>query len=145
MLRTMQNVWLPDPGGWMTGWASLGKITLIVFEVLSRVVGGLSPAPSYVAITGFCLRCWSSRLIISQALLSCPRVHCLLQSHRCGAGLVSLYCIWQWPPSWLRLFILVTLAEMSTAAQWATTDFHTQGDQATRRSVVSLVSNLPVP
>jgi len=73
----------------------------------------------------------------SQALLSCSRIDWLIQSHRCGAGLVSLYCIWRWP----RLFILVTLAEVSMAGDG--TDLHTQ-EQASRWSVVSL-SNLPLP
>jgi len=80
-----------------------------------------------------------------QALLSCSRVHCLIQSHCYGADLVSLYCIWRWPPPRQRLFHLVTLAEVSMAAQWATTDFHTQGNQASRQSVLSLVSDLALP
>jgi len=56
-------VWLPDSGGWMMGWASLGKTAVTTFEVSSRVVGGLSPASSDVAITGVCLRCRSSQLL----------------------------------------------------------------------------------
>jgi len=51
------SVWLPDPGGWMTGWGSPGKTAVTAFEVSSGVVGGLSPAPSDVAVTGVCLRC----------------------------------------------------------------------------------------
>ena len=41
----------------------------------------------------------------SQALLSCSRVHCRVQSHRCGADPVSRYCIWRWS----HLFVLVAL------------------------------------
>ena len=47
----------------MTGWASLGKTAVSAFEVSSRVVGGMSPAPSDIAITGVCLRCQSSQLL----------------------------------------------------------------------------------
>jgi len=125
----------------MMGWASLGKTAVTTFEVSSRVVGGLSPASSDVAITGVCLRWRSSQLLKHCELF----VHELSQSHCCSAGLVSLYCIWRWPPPWPHLFILVTLAEVSTAAWQVTTDFHTQGDQVSCQSVVSLLSDLPLP
>jgi len=46
----------------MTGWASLGKTAVTAFEISSPVVGGLSPAPSDIAITGVCLHCGSSQL-----------------------------------------------------------------------------------
>jgi len=63
----------------------------------SRVVGGLSPSPSDVAITGICLRCHHVNFSSTVELFTRP-VHCLIQSYRCGgADLVSLYCIWRWP------------------------------------------------
>jgi len=86
-----QSVWLADPGVWMTGWASLGKTAVSAFEV---------SVESWVACRQCPYRRLSALSVIStsQALLSCPHVHCLIQSHRCSAGLVLLYCIWQWPP-----------------------------------------------
>jgi len=95
MLRVTQSVWLPDPGGWMTGWVSLGKTAVTAFAVSSRgwrVTDGLWRRNYRHMFT-------LSVIPTSQALLSCLCIHCLMQSHHCGAGLVSLYCIW------LRLFV----------------------------------------
>jgi len=36
MLQTMQSVWLPEPGGWMTGWTAPEKTAVTVFEVSNR-------------------------------------------------------------------------------------------------------------
>ena len=94
------------------------------------------------------LQAYVCAVVIStaEALPSCSRIHCLMQSDRCGADLVSLYCIWRWPPPWPHLFILVTLAEVSEhGGPVGDHNFHTQGDQASHQSVVSRVSDLPLP
>jgi len=58
-------------------WASPGKTAVTAFEVSSRVVGGLSPAPFDVAITGICLHyrhlnCSSTvELFIHPSTVSC--------------------------------------------------------------------------
>ena len=128
--------WRLDEGIGITG-----KTTVTVFEVSSGVMGGrhrrplTSQVPAYVCAVGHLN--FSSIVELFMRPLS--------QSHRCGTDLVSLYCIWWWPPPWPHLFILVTLAELSMVAWQATTDFHTQGGQASCRSVVSLVSDLHLP
>ena len=61
----------------------------------------------------------TSQVLLSVELFACVR-HCLVSSHRCGADLVSPYCIRRWP----RLFIFITLTEANAAGDG--TDFHTQ-------------------
>ena len=68
----------------MTGWASLWKTTVTAFKVSSRVVGGLSPESSNIAITGVCLRCRSSLLLKHCWVVHASTSHTVTQ-------------LWRWP------------------------------------------------
>jgi len=140
MLRMTQSVWLPDPGGRMTGLASLGKTAITAFLELS---GGW-PVASALWCCNYMRLSALSVISTSQVLLSCSRIHCFIQSPlRCWLSFTVLHLVAATPAAASVYFSDTGWSEHGGPA--GTTDFHTQGDQASRQSVVSLVSDLPVP
>jgi len=102
MLQTTRSVWLPDPGGWMTGWArkeSGNCLWSLQLWVACRRCRRNYRRLSVLSVIS------TSRALLSRSPVPCHTAAVLTKFH------CTRYCIWRWP----QQFILVTLTEASTA------------------------------